>query len=246
MIDTTASGSPPAAATATVGFVDLAGFSAIADVHGDAAAITILERFETMVADALGERQAPVKWIGDEAMLAFPDPDTALRVLGGLLRACRAEPLLPLTRSGLNHGPVIRRGGDLFGTTVNVAARIAALAGPGELLATGPVAEVATSWALRCGRSARRRCARSPGRRRCSRSSWRRSPIRPGSTRCARCTPPTLPSPRSNRPGRGSARRGARTPTGGRRRHTGRPRGGRPRRAPGYRRPPSARTRRRT
>lgn len=148
MIDTTASGSPPAAATATVGFVDLAGFSAIADVHGDAAAITILERFETMVADALGERQAPVKWIGDEAMLAFPDPDTALRVLGGLLRACRAEPLLPLTRSGLNHGPVIRRGGDLFGTTVNVAARIAALAGPGELLATGPVAEVATSLGI--------------------------------------------------------------------------------------------------
>jgi class 3 adenylate cyclase len=132
-------------ATATVGFVDIAGFSAIADVFGDGAAIEVLELFEAMVAEALGDQASPVKWIGDEAMLAFPDPDTALRVLGRLLPACRAEPRLPLTRAALNHGPVVRRGGDLFGTTVNVAARITALAGPGELLATGPVADAAAA-----------------------------------------------------------------------------------------------------
>jgi adenylate cyclase len=40
---------------------------------------------------------------------------------------------------------VLRRANDLFGSTVNVAARIAALASPGQLLATRPVADVATA-----------------------------------------------------------------------------------------------------
>ncbi|APO68088.1 adenylate/guanylate cyclase protein [Rhizobium gallicum] len=130
-------------APATVAFIDIAGFSAIADVYGDAAALDVLEVFESMVRDALSGYEPPIKWIGDEAMLSFPEPETAIQVLGTLLQACREESRLPLTRAGLNHGPVIRRAGDLFGTTVNIAARIAALASPGQLLATQPVAEAA-------------------------------------------------------------------------------------------------------
>jgi class 3 adenylate cyclase len=130
---------------ATVAFVDLAGFSALTDVHGDAAAIRVLKRFEGFVDDALGGLGPPIKWIGDEAMFGFPDPATALEVLGRLLPACRAEPEIPLTRTGLNHGPVLRRANDLFGSTVNIAARITAKAAPGQLLATEPVASVATA-----------------------------------------------------------------------------------------------------
>jgi len=139
-------GTPFESSTATVAFVDLAGFSAIADVFGDMAAIGILEIFESLVRDALSDgHQAPIKWIGDEVMLAFPEPRTALMVLGSLLPACRTETRLPLTRAALNHGPVLRRGSDLFGSTVNVAARMAALASPGELLATAAVADAATA-----------------------------------------------------------------------------------------------------
>jgi adenylate cyclase len=132
-------------AVATVAFVDLAGFSAIADVYGDASAIAVLGHFEGLVREALGGAGAPIKWIGDEAMFGFPDPATALQVLGRLLPACRSEPRIPLTRTGLNHGPVLRRANDYFGSTVNIAARIAALASPGQLLATQPVADVATA-----------------------------------------------------------------------------------------------------
>jgi len=130
-------------AVATIAFVDLAGFSAIADVYGDASAIAVLGRFEELVRQAVGRRGPPIKWIGDEAMFGFPDPATALQVLGSLLSACRSEPRIPLTRTGLNHGPVLRRSNDLFGSTVNIAARIAALASPGQLLATQPVADIA-------------------------------------------------------------------------------------------------------
>ncbi|TIM81811.1 MAG: hypothetical protein E5Y59_25735, partial [Mesorhizobium sp.] len=61
-------------ASATVAFIDLAGFSAIADVYGDAAAIDVLEIFESMVREALAGYEPPIKWIGDEAMLSFPEP----------------------------------------------------------------------------------------------------------------------------------------------------------------------------
>jgi adenylate cyclase len=132
-------------ASATVAFIDLAGFSAIADVYGDLAAIEVLEIFENMVREALSGFGPPIKWIGDEAMLSFAGPEAAIQALGKLLPSCRKEPRLPLTRAGLNHGPVIRRGSDLFGSTVNIASRIAALASPGQLLATQPVAEAASA-----------------------------------------------------------------------------------------------------
>jgi adenylate cyclase len=134
---------------ATVAFVDLAGFTAIAEVYGDAAAIETLEIFERMVRDALAGYEPPIKWIGDEAMLSFPEPEAAIQALGSLLAACRKEPRLPLTRSGLNHGPVIRRGNDLFGSTVNIAARITVLAAPGQLLASQPIADAAAARGIR-------------------------------------------------------------------------------------------------
>ena len=128
---------------ATIAFVDIAGFSAIADVHGDASAIAILDLFEGMVRDALSGYAPPIKWIGDEAMLAFPEPAIAIEALGKLLPACRNEAKLPLVRAGINHGPVIHRGTDLFGSTVNVAARVTSIAAPGQLIATQPVADAA-------------------------------------------------------------------------------------------------------
>ena len=131
--------------SATVAFIDLAGFSAISDVYGDASAIAILEIFEGMVREALSAYEPPIKWIGDEAMLSFAEPESAIQALGTLLQACRKEPRLPLTRAGMNHGPVVRRGGDLFGSTVNIAARITALAGPGQLLATQAIADTAAA-----------------------------------------------------------------------------------------------------
>jgi adenylate cyclase len=134
--------SPPSA-SATVAFIDLAGFSAIADVYGDASALAILELFEGMVREALSGYAPPIKWIGDEAMLSFAEPESAIQALGILLQACRNEPRLPLTRTGLNHGPVVRRAGDLFGSTVNIASRITALAAPGQLLATQAIADAA-------------------------------------------------------------------------------------------------------
>ncbi|MCB1342720.1 MAG: adenylate/guanylate cyclase domain-containing protein [Pseudooceanicola sp.] len=130
---------------ATVAFIDLAGFSAITDIYGDENALQMLDVFEDLVRQAVEGHSPPVKWIGDEVMLAFPDPGSGLSALGRLLTACRKEPRLPLTRTSVHHGAVLRRSGDLFGSTVNIAARLAALAGPGQFLATEAIARVAAA-----------------------------------------------------------------------------------------------------
>jgi adenylate cyclase len=134
--------SQPINAEASIVFIDLAGFSAATDVYGDERALAMLQVFEGIVHDALGDA-SPLKWIGDEVMLALGDCTSALALLGVILNKCRDERRLPLTRTGVHCGPVLRRGGDVFGSTVNIAARITALAGPGELLTTQQIADVA-------------------------------------------------------------------------------------------------------
>lgn len=127
---------------AVIAFIDLAGFSASTDVYGDERALAMLQVFEDIVHTTLGDA-APLKWIGDEVMLAFDDCPNALSLLGVLLGRCRAEPRIPLTRTGVHSGPVLRRGGDVFGGTVNIASRLTALAGPGDFLTSHPMADAA-------------------------------------------------------------------------------------------------------
>ncbi|MCP8937748.1 hypothetical protein NK718_04415 [Alsobacter sp. SYSU M60028] len=127
---------------AVIAFIDIAGFSAATDVYGDETALAMLSVFEAIVHESLGST-APLKWIGDEVMLAFDDCEAALSTLGTLLGRCREEPRIPLTRTGVHSGSVLRRGSDVFGATVNTAARLTALAGPGDLLASEAFAAAA-------------------------------------------------------------------------------------------------------
>ena len=139
---------PPSEAVIT--FIDLAGFSASTDVYGDERALAMLGLFEQIVHDTL-HATPPLKLIGDEVMLAFDDCPTALSLLGTLLSRCRDEPRLPLTRTGVHSGPVLRRRGDVFGATVNIAARLTALAGPGELLTSKAMADAAKASGVAVG-----------------------------------------------------------------------------------------------
>jgi adenylate cyclase len=127
---------------AVIAFIDIAGFSAATDVYGDESALAMLGVFEGIVHESLGTT-APLKWIGDEVMLAFENCEAALSAIGNLLGRCRSEQRIPLTRTGVHSGSILRRGTDVFGSTVNTAARLTALAGPGELLASEPFAGAA-------------------------------------------------------------------------------------------------------
>lgn len=127
----------------TVVFVDLAGFTTLTSAHGDDAAADIAEGFADMARAELRGGEQLVKSIGDAVMLVAPSPAAGLSLVGRLCARADAEIAFPVLRSGLHHGPVVRRGDDWFGGTVNAAARIAARAAGGQVLGTSPVAQAA-------------------------------------------------------------------------------------------------------
>lgn len=85
-----------------------------------------------------------VKLIGDEVMFVTVDPNDAVRAAVALQRAfsSRGDHVVP--RAGVAYGYLISRGGDYYGSVVNLAARIADCAIPGELLVGEATAAAAT------------------------------------------------------------------------------------------------------
>jgi adenylate cyclase len=120
---------PPA-----IAFLDLTGYTALAEEHGDEAAAELAAGLAGVVneaAQAFGGR--PVKWLGDGVMFHFSDPGRA--ILGGLALIEQTETAIRVpARIGINAGAVIAQEGDYFGRTVNIAARIADYARPHEVL----------------------------------------------------------------------------------------------------------------
>ncbi len=134
---------PPA-----VSFLDLSGFTRLTEEGGDEVAATLAARLKTLVRRSSQENGGEsVKWLGDGVMLYFPDP--ARGVLASLDMVEHAEGEgLPPARAGIHAGPVVFQEGDYFGRTVNVAARIADYARPGEVLVTQEVVEAASESPL--------------------------------------------------------------------------------------------------
>lgn len=126
-----------------IAFIDLAESTRLFRELGDAVARDLTQGFYARVAAVLpphGGRM--VKTLGDGVMCAFPDCDRAVLATAELhanMAAIRA-PEQPLrVHSGINVGPVIVEGSDIFGTVVNVAAYLAAIARTNQILATQAV-----------------------------------------------------------------------------------------------------------
>jgi class 3 adenylate cyclase len=120
---------PPA-----IAFLDLTGYTALAEEQGDQAAATIAADLASVVreaAQAHGGR--PVKWLGDGVMFHFADSASA--IVSGIDIVEQTERAIAVpARMGINAGAVIEQEGDYFGRTVNIAARIADYARPHEVV----------------------------------------------------------------------------------------------------------------
>jgi adenylate cyclase len=125
-------------------FLDLVGYTRLTEERGDAAAAELAETLAALVNRSSRELGGvPVKWLGDGVMVRFREP------AGAVLAALRmVEQLpaagLPPAHVGVAAGPVVAQGGDYFGRTVNLAARIAAHARPGQVLVSQSVVESAS------------------------------------------------------------------------------------------------------
>jgi adenylate cyclase len=129
---------PPA-----VCFLDLTGYTRLTEERGDAAAAELAARLAGLVRRSAQEHGgAPVKWLGDGVMFFFREPAAA--VLAALeMVAVVGRQGLPPAHVGIHAGPVIFQDGDYFGRTVNLAARIAEYARPGEVVVSQEVVDAA-------------------------------------------------------------------------------------------------------
>ena len=136
--------SDPNVVERTFAFVDLAGFTALTEAHGDAEAFATVRTFRERAVTSIGTDDHLVKTIGDALMFAFPDPDTAVTALCRLIDEELLDPernLLP--RAGAHHGTAIANDGDYVGAAVNLASRVTGIARGGQVVTTARVASAA-------------------------------------------------------------------------------------------------------
>lgn len=117
-------------------FADLAGFTALTEAHGDEDAVAVAFRFMALGSDALAGTTRIVKTIGDAIMFTADSISETLDTGLALLAAVEAEPSFPGVRIGIHGGEIVERDGDIYGATVNLAARVAEQARSGQLLTT--------------------------------------------------------------------------------------------------------------
>jgi adenylate cyclase len=124
-------------------FTDLAGFTEFTALRGDQAALDLLATQERLVRQVMGQHGRIVKELGDGMMLWFEDPcqavQTALALQECFEEHATADDLPLWVRMGVHYGSPARRGQDLVGHDVNLAARIVELAAPGEVLVSQEV-----------------------------------------------------------------------------------------------------------
>ena len=118
-----------------VTFVDLAGYTAFTEAHGDHQAAQLAEVFAATAKDCLGPGDELVKTIGDAVMVASESVSAAVAFIRRLNERTRRSGGFPLLRAGLSAGPVVKRSGDVYGATVNTAARLASISQPGQIVA---------------------------------------------------------------------------------------------------------------
>jgi class 3 adenylate cyclase len=128
-------------ATLAVGFVDLVGFTTITHRMTPKELAAVIERFEETAYDVATERDGRVvKLIGDEVMFVTIDPAAACDIALTLFERFEKDPSVT-PRGGLAYGELLLRGGDYYGPVANLAARVAQIAVPNELLTTTAMAD---------------------------------------------------------------------------------------------------------
>jgi class 3 adenylate cyclase len=126
-------------------FVDLAQFTPLTEVMGDATAAEVVDRFSDIVRDAASRHEGRVlKQIGDAFMLVFRDAAEAVACALETDRLAALEHEFPALRFGVHSGRALYREGDYVGASVNVAARVLDAAERHQVLVTAAVRDQAS------------------------------------------------------------------------------------------------------
>ncbi|WP_277452380.1 adenylate/guanylate cyclase domain-containing protein [Janibacter sp. DB-40] len=115
-----------------IGFADLVNFTSVVRRLTERDLARLVQRFEDLCTDIVTAHGGRVvKTVGDEVLFQTFEVAPAAAIALDLVEAMTEDDLLPEARIGMAHGPVVRRLGDVFGTTVNRASRLTSVAPPG-------------------------------------------------------------------------------------------------------------------
>ncbi len=117
-------------------FVDIVGYTARSRTLSDEALVAWLEHFEAKTLEIVVDHGGRIiKNIGDEVLFVCDDIEQAAAAAWAMVRAGDDEDdPFPEVRSGIAYGPLVNRLGDVFGPTVNIAARLTSVARPGTVV----------------------------------------------------------------------------------------------------------------
>jgi class 3 adenylate cyclase len=123
-------------------FSDIEESTALNERIGDRAWVRLIGRHDKLIRRHVqSHRGHVVKSQGDGFMVAFADPEQAVRCSIDVQRALSKRPNGIRVRIGIHTGKSVRRGDDLFGRNVAMAARVAGQADGGQTLVSEPVRE---------------------------------------------------------------------------------------------------------
>ena len=128
-------------------FADVSGSTRLYETLGDARAFAAvngcLDILRRLTAAHSG---VVVKTIGDEIMAVFPDAITAVQAACEMQLVVSAKPPIDniriAIRIGLHFGPVLENNSDVFGDTVNIAARMSGIAHAQQIITTGTTVDM--------------------------------------------------------------------------------------------------------
>lgn len=130
-------------------FADIAGSTRLYEVLGDARALELIGRTLEDLARVCRQHQGEViKTVGDELLCLFDDALVAVQAATDMQlsvsKSSESSPMPIAVRIGFHYGEVLRTNTDVFGDTVNVAARVVSLAKGAQILSTGDTVALLT------------------------------------------------------------------------------------------------------
>lgn len=126
----------------TLMMADLCGYTALTETHGALAASDTVLRFVRLAREALASRVRIVDSIGDAVFCAGEETLAVVRTALRLRDLVEREPEFLRASIGIHRGLIVEREGRVFGSPVNLTARVTAHAAAGQILCTEPVARV--------------------------------------------------------------------------------------------------------
>ncbi|WP_037304607.1 adenylate/guanylate cyclase domain-containing protein [Amycolatopsis orientalis] len=123
------------ARTEVVGFVDMVGYTRLTRQIGEDELSAVLDRFESVATEVVAEHHGRiVKMIGDEVLFVADSAVDGAEIALTLSERAEADETLPGVRAGMASGRILSRFGDVYGSVVNLAARLTSTARPGTIL----------------------------------------------------------------------------------------------------------------